>query len=110
MNKAHLIEAIKDQVGGRAAAAEAVDAVFDAIVRAVVAGQTVSVTGFGSIQARNRAARIGRNPQDGTAVHVPATRVLRFTPGRKFKDLVSGRAPLPPSGNAIRKAPKSPRP
>ena len=110
MNKAQLAEAIQDQIGSRSAAANAVDAVFDAIVRAVVEGQTVTVTGFGSIAARDRAARIGRNPQNGAAVHLPATRALRFTPGRKFKDLVSGRAPLPASGYAIGKAPQSPRP
>ncbi|MFJ9617813.1 HU family DNA-binding protein [Streptomyces noursei] len=110
MNKAQLVEAVEDQIGSRSAAATAVDAVLDAIVRAVVEGETVSVTGFGSFAARDRGARVGRNPRTGVEVHVPATRVVRFAPGRKFKDLVSGRAPLPASGNAFRKAGKSPRP
>ncbi|AJC58616.1 putative DNA-binding protein Hu [Streptomyces sp. 769] len=111
VNKAQLVEAVKDQIGGsRKTATTAVEAVLDTIVRAVVEGEAVSVTGFGSIAAHDRAARISRNPQTGAEMHVPATRVLRFAPGRKFKDLASGRAPLPASGNAIRKAPKSPRP
>lgn len=50
MNKAQLVEAIADKVGGRQNAAEAVDAVLDAMVRAVVAGERVSVTGFGSFE------------------------------------------------------------
>ena len=43
MNKAQLVEAIADKVGGRQNAADAVDAVLDAIVRAVVAGDRVYV-------------------------------------------------------------------
>lgn len=110
VNKAQLVEAVAAQIGGRAKAATAVDAVLDAIVRAVVAGDTVSVTGFGTLQANEREARFARNPQTGDRVKLPATRVLRFRPGAKFKDLVAGRQPLPASGNSIRKAPKSPRP
>ena len=48
MNKAQLVEAIADKMGGRQQAADAVDHVLDAIVRAVVSGDRVSVTGFGS--------------------------------------------------------------
>ena len=54
MNKAQLVEAIADKVGGRQQAAEAVDHVLDAIVRAVVAGERVSVTGFGSFEKVDR--------------------------------------------------------
>lgn len=110
MNKAQLVKAIAPQVGGRAKAATAVDAVFDAIVRAVVAGDTVSVTGFGSLQARDLEPRVGRNPQTGEAAKRSATRVVRFRPGARFKDLVTGRKPLPATGNSIQKAPKTPRP
>ncbi|CAM5416435.1 Integration host factor subunit beta [Streptomyces microflavus] len=64
MNKAQLVEAIADKVGGRQQAADAVDAVLDAIVRAVVAGDRVSVTGFGSFEKVDRPARKNaRNPQ-----------------------------------------------
>ncbi|WP_254711235.1 HU family DNA-binding protein, partial [Streptomyces lunaelactis] len=103
VNKAQLVEAVAPQTGGRAQAVTAVDAVLDAIVRAVVAGDTVSVTGFGTLQARDRDPRIARNPQTGDEVKVPATRVLRFRPGARFKDLVVGRKPLPATGNSIQK-------
>ncbi|NUK19821.1 HU family DNA-binding protein, partial [Streptomyces lunaelactis] len=106
MNKAQLVEAVAPQTGGRAQAVAAVDAVLDAIVRAVVAGDTVSVTGFGSLQARDREPRVARDPQTGGRVTVPATRVLRFRPGARFKDLAAGRKSLPATGNSIQKAPK----
>ncbi len=63
MNKAQLVEAIADKLGGRQQAADAVDAVLDAIVRATVAGDRVSVTGFGSFEKVDRPARYARNPQ-----------------------------------------------
>ncbi|MBP8533106.1 HU family DNA-binding protein [Streptomyces sp. MK37H] len=107
MNKAQLVEAIADKVGGRQQAADAVDAVLDAIVRAVVSGERVSVTGFGSFEKVERPARYARNPQTGERVRVKKTSVPRFRPGQGFKDLVSGSKKLPRGGEvAVKKAPK----
>ncbi|KPI01395.1 histone family protein DNA-binding protein [Actinobacteria bacterium OK074] len=107
MNKAQLVEAIADKVGGRQQAAEAVDAVLDAIVRSVVAGDRVSVTGFGSFEKVDRPARYARNPQTGERVRVKKTSVPRFRAGQGFKDLVSGTKKLPRGGEvAVKKAPK----
>ncbi|GAQ54342.1 HU family DNA-binding protein [Streptomyces acidiscabies] len=106
MNKAQLVEAIADKVGGRQNAAEAVDAVLDAIVRAVVAGDRVSVTGFGSFEKVDRPARYARNPQTGERVRVKKTSVPRFRAGQGFKDLVSGSKKLPKNEVAVKKAPK----
>ncbi|NEB71400.1 HU family DNA-binding protein, partial [Streptomyces fulvissimus] len=80
---------IADKVGGRQNAAEAVDAVLDAMVRAVVAGERVSVTGFGSFEKVDRPARYARNPQTGERVRVKKTSVPRFRAGQGFKDLVA---------------------
>ncbi|MDT0395771.1 MULTISPECIES: HU family DNA-binding protein [Streptomyces] len=107
MNKAQLVEAIADKVGGRQQAAEAVDHVLDAIVRAVVAGERVSVTGFGSFEKVDRPARYARNPQTGERVRVKKTSVPRFRAGQGFKDLVSGSKKLPRGGEvSVKKAPK----
>jgi DNA-binding protein HU-beta len=107
VNKAQLVEAIADKMGGRQQAAEAVDAVLDAIVRAVVAGERVSVTGFGSFEKVDRPARYARNPQTGERVRVKKTSVPRFRAGQGFKDLVSGSKKLPRGGEvAVKKAPK----
>ena len=107
MNKAQLVEAIADKMGGRQQAADAVDAVLDAIVRAVVGGDRVSVTGFGSFEKVERPARYARNPQTGERVRVKKTSVPRFRAGQGFKDLVSGTKKLPRGGEvAVKKAPK----
>jgi DNA-binding protein HU-beta len=107
VNKAQLVEAIADKVGGRQQAADAVDAVLDAIVRAVVAGERISVTGFGSFEKVDRPARYARNPQTGERVRVKKTSVPRFRAGQGFKDLVSGTKKLPRGGEvAVKKAPK----
>ncbi|KAK1182417.1 HU family DNA-binding protein [Streptomyces sp. NBS 14/10] len=107
MNKAQLVEAIADKLGGRQQAAEAVDAVLDAMVRAVVSGERVSVTGFGSFEKVERPARYARNPQTGERVRVKKTSVPRFRAGQGFKDLVSGSKKLPRGGEvAVKKAPK----
>jgi DNA-binding protein HU-beta len=107
VNKAQLVEAIADKMGGRQQAADAVDAVLDAIVRAVVAGDRVSVTGFGSFEKVDRPARYARNPQTGERVRVKKTSVPRFRAGQGFKDLVSGSKKLPKGGEvAVKKAPK----
>ncbi|WP_137993143.1 HU family DNA-binding protein [Streptomyces vilmorinianum] len=107
MNKAQLVEAIADKLGGRQQAADAVDAVLDAIVRAVVGGDRVSVTGFGSFEKVDRPARYARNPQTGERVRVKKTSVPRFRAGQGFKDLVSGSKKLPKGGEvAVKKAPK----
>ncbi|MFB7943263.1 HU family DNA-binding protein, partial [Streptomyces sp. NPDC056049] len=107
MNKAQLVEAIADKLGGRQQAAEAVDHVLDAIVRAVVSGDRVSVTGFGSFEKVDRPARYARNPQTGERVRVKKTSVPRFRAGQGFKDLVSGSKKLPKGGEvSVKKAPK----
>ncbi|MFD9124086.1 HU family DNA-binding protein [Kitasatospora sp. NPDC059571] len=106
MNKGQLVEAVAGQLGSRTAAEDAVDAVLDAMVRAVVAGERVQVTGFGTLEKVERAGRYARNPQTGERVRVKRTNVPRFRPGQGFKDLVSGAKKLPKAGPATAKAPK----
>jgi len=106
MNKGQLVEAVAGQLGSRVAAEDAVDAVLDVMVRAVVAGERVSVTGFGTLEKVQRSARYARNPQTGERVRVKKSTVPRFRPGQGFKDLVSGSKKLPKEGPSIMKAPK----
>ncbi|MEU9130629.1 HU family DNA-binding protein [Kitasatospora sp. NPDC048540] len=106
MNKGQLVEAVAGQLGSRAAAEDAVDAVLDVMVRAVVAGEPVQVTGFGTLESVERAGRYARNPQTGERVRVKKTTVPRFRAGQGFKDLVSGAKKLPKAGPAVAKAPK----
>ena len=106
MNKAQLVEEVAAKLGSRREAAQAVDVVLDTIVRAVTAGERVSVTGFGTFEKADRQARVARNPQTGETVKVKKTAVPRFRAGQGFKDLVSGSKELPETGPSVRKAPK----
>jgi DNA-binding protein HU-beta len=92
VNKAELVTALAEQHldGDRKAAAVALDGLLDVIVRTVQTGGTVSLTGFGVFERRERAARAGRNPRTGAVIQVPAANVPAFRPGTGFRDVVSG--------------------
>lgn len=90
MNKQELIQAAADATDlSRAQVAEALDAVLDTITQAMKDGEKVTLTGFGSFEARERAARTARNPQTGEPVEVPAGRTPAFKPGGPLKDAVN---------------------
>jgi DNA-binding protein HU-beta len=91
VNRAELIDAIRDRMGVEKKTAEhAVDAVLDTIQRAVAKGEKVAITGFGVFEKVDRAARTGRNPRTGATVRVKKTSVPKFRPGSQFKGVVSG--------------------
>ena len=69
-------------------AAVLLDSALEAIMNAVAAGAKVQLMGFGSFEAKERAARVGRNPHTGETVEIPATTTPFFTPGTIFKEKV----------------------
>ena len=118
MNKSELIEVVTAKVGDRRSASTAVEAVVDAITRAVAKGEKVAITGFGVFEKVDRAARIARNPATGAPVKLKKTSVPKFRPGQGFKDIVSGakkvssvstaRAVTARAGSATKSAAKAP--
>ena len=89
MNKTDVIEAIASTAGlSKADAARALDAFIQVVEEALARGEKVTVTGFGTFEVRNRAARMGRNPQTGAPLHIPATRTPAFKAGKSLKDAV----------------------
>ncbi|HQR02848.1 MAG: HU family DNA-binding protein [Proteobacteria bacterium] len=92
MNKAELIEiAAKEADISKAAAGKALDAVINAVVKAVSKNDTVTLVGFGTFKSAKRAARTGKNPQTGATIKIPATTVPKFTAGAGFKAAVAGK-------------------
>ena len=92
MNKAELIEiAAKEADISKAAAGKSLDAVINAIVKAVSKGDTVTLVGFGTFKSAKRAARTGKNPQTGESLKIPATTVPKFSAGAGFKGAVAGK-------------------
>jgi len=105
VNRAELIDQIRDRLGvDKRAAENAVDVVFDTIQRAVAAGEKVALTGFGVFERVDRAARTGRNPRTGAAVKIKKTSVPKFRPGTQFKGVVSGAVKLGKVADAATKA------
>ncbi len=92
MNKAELIEIIaKDADLTKVSAQAALDATIAAVVKAVTKGDSVSLVGFGSFSSGKRAARTGRNPQTGETLKIPASKTVKFSAGKTFKDAVNKR-------------------
>ena len=70
----------------RAQANEVITAFTDQISAAMARGETVSLTGFGSFNVRQRQARTGRNPQTGETISIPAHRTVGFRAGKSLRD------------------------
>lgn len=84
---------IVEQLAARAdmsknAAGAVLDELVDVISDALARGEKVTLTGFGTFEVRQRAARMGRNPQTGAPLHIPATRSPAFRAGKALKDMV----------------------
>ena len=69
-------------------ASELARSLVQGIIDAVVAGETVRISGFGTIEAADTAAKTGRNPQDGTPLEIPASKRISFKASKPFKDAV----------------------
>ena len=69
-----------------------VNTFFDAIADELIAGNKVELRGFGSFKAKERQARIGRNPKTGEKVDVPPKNVPYFKPGKDLRLLVDEHA------------------
>jgi len=89
MNKADLIEEVANVVGTKKDAQAAVEKVLEAVTKALKAGDSVTLVGFGTFKVDKRAARTGRNPQTGAAIKIAAKKVPKFVPGKALKDAVN---------------------
>ena len=89
MNKEELVKEIaKKSKVSQKAVASILAATLDTIEKTVKKGNKVTLVGFGTFEARKRAARTGRNPQTGTTLKIAAKKVPAFSAGKKFKELV----------------------
>lgn len=89
MTKGDLIDALASKTGlTKVDAAKAVDGVSESIAEALARGEKVTWTGFGTYEVRMRAARMGRNPQTGAPLHIPAGKTPAFRAGKGLKDAV----------------------
>ena len=89
MNKEELVKEIsKKSKVSQKAASDILSATLETIQKTVSKGKKVTLVGFGTFEARKRAARTGRNPQTGATLKIAAKTVPAFSAGKKFKELV----------------------
>lgn len=89
MNKAQLIEKIATQTKMPKAQCEnIVDCFMTNVKSTVKKGDDVKLVGFGTFTKAKRKARMGRNPQTGKAIKIPAAWAPKFRAGAEFKHLV----------------------
>lgn len=92
MNKAELVAAIADEAElTKAKAEEVLNAALEAIKKAVTKADSVQLIGFGTFSSGKRAARVGRNPKTGEAIKIAASKTVKFSAGKAFKDSVNKR-------------------
>ena len=90
MNKAELVTAVAEKAGlSKKDSEKAINAAFDAITDALVAGDKVQLVGFGTFEVKERNARVGRNPKTKEEIQIPASRVASFKVGKALKDAVA---------------------
>lgn len=90
MNKAELIAAIAAQTGlSKKDSESAVNAFVDVVTKSLVKGEKVQIVGFGAFDVKERAERIGRNPQTKKEIKIPASKVPQFKAGKALKDAVA---------------------
>lgn len=90
MKKEELITAVAESAEiSKKDAKKAIEAVFEVITEAMKNGDKVQITGFGTFEVSERAAREGRNPQTGETMQISACKAPKFKAGKALKDALN---------------------
>ena len=90
LTRMDLTEAVFREVGlSRNESAQLVENVLDVMSDALVRGEQVKISSFGTFSVREKAARVGRNPKTGQEVPISPRRVLTFRPSHLMKERVA---------------------
>ncbi len=90
LTRMDLAEAVHNEVGlSRNESAELVEAILRHISDALVRGESVKISSFGTFSVREKEARVGRNPKTGEEVPIHPRRVLSFRSSHLMKERVA---------------------
>ena len=90
LTRMDLSEAVFREVGlSRNESAQLVEAVIQYMSDALVAGEQVKISSFGTFSVRAKKQRMGRNPKTGEEVPISPRRVLSFRPSHLMKERVA---------------------
>jgi len=91
MTKSELVTKLSEAGGvSRKQADELLTSLTDLVVKTVKKGESVKIPGLGIFRLRKMKARIGRNPQTGEAIKIPARKKVGFSVAKVFKEAVLG--------------------
>ena len=90
MNKTELVKTISNNIEGATQKDVCVvlDTFMDVVKDTLVNGDKIALTGFGTFEVAERAARKGRNPKTGEEIMIPASKAPKFKAGKALKDAV----------------------
>jgi len=89
MTKAELVSIMKKEANiSKVAAEKALQSFLNAVTKALKRGDKLTLPGFGTFSVAKRKARVGRNPQTGKEIKIPAKKVPRFKPGTLLKNSI----------------------
>ena len=101
MNRRELVNAVAGHTGqGSKEVDGTIRGLVDVIIANVAKGEVVSIPGFAKFSKRQTKARMGRNPQTGAPVKIPARTKARIAPLKIYKDVVLGVQKAPKIGVA----------
>jgi integration host factor subunit alpha len=90
LTRAELAEALHRQIGlSRAESSNFVESILGHVTSALVRGENVKISGFGSFLIREKGERVGRNPKTGIEVKIPPRRVLTFRASQFIRGRIS---------------------
>lgn len=90
MNKAELVQAMAERAGlSKSDVEKALNAFVEVVGGELGNDGKVQLVGFGTFEVTERAARIGKNPQNGKEITIPACKVPKFKAGKTLKDEVN---------------------
>ncbi|MGY9054722.1 MAG: integration host factor subunit alpha [Alphaproteobacteria bacterium] len=91
VTRADLCDAVCEEVGlSRVDAAELVESIINELSDALVRGEPVKLSSFGSFLVRDKGERWGRNPKTGEAARIAPRKVLVFRPSHILRDRMNG--------------------
>lgn len=90
LTRAELSDAVHNEIGlSRIESAALVEMVLGKISAALLAGDNVKISSFGSFMLREKALRIGRNPKTGVEVPIQPRTVLTFRPSQLLREAIN---------------------
>nr|WP_320115507.1 HU family DNA-binding protein [uncultured Desulfuromonas sp.] len=90
MTKTELVTAIAEKSElSKSDSEKALKAFVDTVTEALKGGDKIALVGFGTFSVGDRAARVGKNPQTGAEIKIPAAKVPKFKAGKALKDAVN---------------------